>query len=100
AGGGFADGAGTRLGAIEIWSSNTEVYVKTATIAASLWKQFGLDSTPFTVPNARATDAEFRASFPSFEAVGAGTGLGMLAYLRPPEIRSPANGYTGRNRIG
>src|SRR5439155_23821495 len=81
-GGGFAAAGGVSLGPIEVWSSNTELYVKTATITASLWKQFGLDTTPFTVPNARATDAEFRTSFTGFEAVGGGTGLGILVNLR------------------
>lgn len=99
-GGGFRDASGERLAPIQVWSSSTDIYVRTAAAAAGLWKVFGLDTEPFTVPDAREGDLEFRASFPGFEAVATGSGIDNLSYLRRSEVRLRENGFRGRNRGG
>lgn len=99
-GGGFRDASGERLAPIQVWSSTTDLYIRTATSAAALWKTFGLDAEPYTVPNARESDLEFRASFPAFEALGQASGIESVDYLRKSELRTPANGFRGRNRGG
>lgn len=99
-GGGFRNAAGERLAPIQVWSSTTDLYIRTATSAAALWKEFGLDAEPFTVPQARESDLEFRASFPAFEALGQASDIQSVDYLRRSELRTPANGFRGRNRGG
>lgn len=99
-GGGFSDASGVRLGTIEVWSSTTEIYTKTALAVAGLWSAFGLETLPFTVPEARESDLEFRATFPGFEAVGTGSPFTAYVNLRESEIRTAANGFRGSNRTG
>lgn len=99
-GGGFNDASGQRLAPIEVWSSTTEIYSKTALATAGLWSAFGLDTLPFTVPEAREADLEFRALFPGFEAVGTGSPFTAYVNLRESEVRTPANNWRGSNRTG
>lgn len=98
--GGFADTSGQRLEPIEVWSSTTEIYIKTALAAAGLWAAFGLDTLPHTVPEARESDLEYRALFPGFEAVGTGSPYTNYPQLRESNIRTRANGFRGSNRTG
>lgn len=100
AGGGFNDASGQRLGTIEVWSSTTEIYTKTALAVAGLWSAFGLETLPYTVPEAREADLEFRALFPTFEAVGTGSPFTAYVNLRESEVRTPANNWRGSNRTG
>src|SRR5207244_6765295 len=81
-------------------SSSTDLYIRTAQSAAGLWKQFGLETEGFTVPDARESDLEFRASYPAFEALSQASGIDRVDYLRSSEVRTPANGFRGRNRGG
>jgi peptide/nickel transport system substrate-binding protein len=100
AGGGFRNAAGERLAPIQVWSSSTDLYIRTATTSAALWKTFGLDAESFTVPDARDSDLEFRASFPAFEALSQASDIKSVNYLKSSEVRSAANGFRGRNRGG
>ena len=97
---GFADASGQRLDQIEVVSSTTEIYSKTALAVSGLWTTFGLDTAPATVPEARESDLEYRAMFPGFEAVGTGSAYTDHVNLRESEVRTRANGFRGRNRTG
>jgi ABC-type transport system substrate-binding protein len=97
---GFADASGQRLDQIEVVSSTTEIYTKTALAVSGLWNTFGLDTVPATVPEARESDLEYRAMFPGFEAVGTGSAYTDHVNLRESEVRTRANGFRGRNRTG
>jgi peptide/nickel transport system substrate-binding protein len=99
-GGGMADATGKRLEPIEVVSSTTEIYTKTALAAAGLWAAFGLETIPATVPEARESDLEYRAMFPGFEAVGTGSPYTNYVQLRESNVRTRANGFRGSNRTG
>jgi peptide/nickel transport system substrate-binding protein len=91
------DAAGQSL-PVQVASSTTDLYIRTALAAASYWKSIGVDSEPFTVPDARERDLEFRANFPAFEAVSSNSGIDSLSNLKSSELRVADNAYRGRNR--
>ncbi len=93
----FGDSAGQAL-PVQVVSSTTDLYIRTALAAASYWKRIGIDSEPYTVPDARERDLEFRANFPAFEVLSSGSGIDSLNNLRTSELRVAENSYRGRNR--
>lgn len=99
--GGFNQPSGQRLPPIQVVSSTTAIYSKIAFAVAGLWKEaLGLETGPFTVPESRERDLEFRASFPGFEAVGSGSPYTNYVNLRESEVRTAAKSWQGNNRTG
>lgn len=93
----FRDAAGAPL-TLEITSTETDIYVKSALASLDYWKRIGIEGEFVQIPRARTTDLEYRASYPGFTSTTAG-------YLDPPsyhsnELRTAANQYRGRNISG
>jgi peptide/nickel transport system substrate-binding protein len=95
----LVDAANQRL-AVEVRSSSTDLYIRTALAVASFWQRLGLSTEPVIVPDARERDLEYRATFPGFEAVSTGAGIDGLTYYRRSELRTARDGFRGRNRSG
>ena len=93
----FHDAAGQSLG-VQVVSSSTDLYIRTALASADYWKRVGIDSEPYTVPDARERDLDFRANYPAFEVVSSGSGIDGLNNFRSAELRVAENAYRGRNR--
>jgi ABC-type transport system substrate-binding protein len=93
----FRDASGQTL-PVQVASSTTDLYIRTALASADYWRRVGIDAEPFTVPDARERDLEFRANYPAFEVVSSGSGIDALNNLRSSELRIPENAYRGRNR--
>ena len=89
----FHDAAGQSLG-VQVVSSSTDLYIRTALASADYWKRVGIDSEPYTVPDARERDLDFRANYPGFEVVSSGSGIDGLKKF--PHIRVFANAATAR----
>jgi peptide/nickel transport system substrate-binding protein len=94
----FADSAGQRL-SVNIISTSTDLYAKTALVAADYWQRVGVGAEAGVVPDGRERDLEFRATFPGFEVVSSGSGIDSLRNFKKSEIRLPENRFQGRNRV-
>jgi len=73
----FRDATGQSL-PVQVASSTTDLYIRTALASADYWKRVGIDAEPYTVPDARERDFEFRANYPAFEVVSSGSGIDSL----------------------
>lgn len=95
----FRDPAGTRL-TVQITSTELDLYVKTALSAQDFWKRSGVDTEYVSIPRARTTDLEYRASYPGFTSTNSGFSFTAIRNFTTAEQRSPANQYRGRNISG
>lgn len=71
------------------------------TVLAANLRRAGMDSSLFVIPQAMASDAQFRATFPTL------TGTGNILSPEPPiesfrasQIPTPDNRWRGNNRVG
>lgn len=95
----FRDAAGERL-AVQITSTELDIYVKTALAAQDFWKSIGVDTEYVSIPRARTTDLEYRASYPGFTSTNSGYGFTSISNYVTAELRTAANGFRGRNIPG
>ncbi len=93
----FRDAAGQPL-SVQVVSSSTDLYIRTGLASVDYWRRVGVDAEPYTVPDARERDLEFRANYPGFEVVSSGSGIDGLNNFRSSELRVAENAYRGRNR--
>ncbi len=70
---------------------------KEVSVAASSWRQLGIDVSEEIEPPALASDAERRASFPSFTGAARGYGDLIFPNFDSRSIPTAQNRYTGQN---
>jgi len=91
----YRDASGERL-TVEVRSlaGNLEPY-KSA--VAGYWRDLGVGIDEQVVPNQRANDGEYRATFPGFEVLSQPNDLSGLPLLHSRFTRLPENNFTGSN---
>jgi peptide/nickel transport system substrate-binding protein len=94
----FQDPAGQRL-AVEIRATEGENFARVLAIADQ-WRRAGIATEPVQIPRARASDLEYRLTFPAFESGGNYGNIRNLRDIRTAELATPENGYRGRNDGG
>jgi len=72
--------------------------VKEAQMLADMWKQVGIDTSVFLIPNAEINNQEYRAKYPGITTTSVSTLEGF--YLTSDTIPSDANHWKGNNRGG
>ncbi|MEA2640843.1 MAG: peptide/nickel transport system substrate-binding protein [Chloroflexota bacterium] len=92
----YQDGAGQRLG-LEIRSTSSDLNQKSLLSVADFWRRAGLDVEPVIISPQRATDREYRASFPAFELQRQPANLRPLRNLHSSEARTGENRFAGSN---
>ncbi len=91
----FQDAAGQRL-AVEIRATEGENFRRVLAVADQ-WRTAGVATEPVMIPRARASDLEYRLTFPAFESGGNYGNFRNLRDIRTAELATPENGYRGRN---
>lgn len=91
------DASGAPL-AVEITSTEADIYVKSAIASLDYWKRVGVDGEFVLIPRARTTDLEYRASYPGFTSTT--SGYESVAQYHSNELRTPQNQFRGRNISG
>lgn len=97
--GAFRDAAGERL-AVQITSTELDIYVKTALSAQNFWKSIGVETEYVGIPRARTTDLEYRASYSGFTSTNSGYSFTSIRNFTTGELRTSANSFRGRNISG
>jgi ABC-type transport system substrate-binding protein len=96
----FRDASGQAL-AVELRrAGDDDLEEKTLLTAADNWSAIGITGDIVAVPPARQQDLEYRAAFPGTEISSSGASFADLRTIRRSELRTPDNGYRGRNRTG
>jgi len=91
----FLDGTGQRLG-VEIRATEGDNFPRVLAIADQ-WRRAGVAAEPLMIPRARASDREYRLTFPGFESGGNYGNFQNLKDIRTTELPLPENSYRGRN---
>lgn len=97
AGGSFVDPAGQRL-EVELRTTQTSINIKSTAAVADYWQQFGVGVEQHVVPQQRALEREYRATFPAFELIRPGASLTSFRSLHSSEIPLLENSWVGGNR--
>ena len=91
----FRDAAGQRLG-LEIRTTAGDLLREKVLLSvADDWQRVGVAADPFIVPRQRASDQEYRATFPAFELVRQPNTNAAIATLHSRASRLPENNYVG-----
>lgn len=94
----FRDSAGQPL-SIEVRSTiGRDDQEKSRALVAIFWQRVGIDATEVVIPPQRASDREYRATFPGLEVVNQGMRSDGLIDFYRFEIATPENRFTGKNR--
>jgi ABC-type transport system substrate-binding protein len=91
----FQDAAGQRLG-VEIRATEGDNFPRVLAVADQ-WRGAGIATEPVQIPRARASDREYRLTFPAFESGGNYGNFQNLKDVRSAELATPENSYRGRN---
>jgi peptide/nickel transport system substrate-binding protein len=96
--GSFRDQAGRPLSVAIQVTSSLETQVKTAFTVADNWQRIGVGVDMDVVPPQRATDAEYRATFPGFAMVRQPNDVDSITRAHSRTTPLPDNNFTGLNR--
>jgi len=89
----FREGGGPRL-AVQIRTSQGDDRQEKAMFAtADDWQQLGVEVERFLVPPQRATDAEFRSTFPAFDVKGQAGTFDYAPSFHSSRVSLAENGY-------
>jgi ABC-type transport system substrate-binding protein len=92
----FRDGRGQRL-SVELSATADDQNTKPLYAVSDDWQRIGVAVDTVSIPRQRASDREYRATFPAFTLQGGGSGVGRLKELHSSQARVPENNYTGGN---
>ncbi|MEA2639119.1 MAG: peptide/nickel transport system substrate-binding protein [Chloroflexota bacterium] len=96
---GLYRGANGQPLAVEIRVSDGDDLNKQATLsAADFWKQSGIEVDPSIIPQQRATDREYSATFPGLFLNRQVSDLRNMGNYRSAGTPLPSNNFTGQNR--
>jgi peptide/nickel transport system substrate-binding protein len=90
----YEDG-GQKLPTLELRTITREPQSKMVLVIADNWKQIGADTQTVIIPDQRANEAEYRATYPAFQLLNANTGFERFNMNQIPQ---PSNNYRGENR--
>jgi peptide/nickel transport system substrate-binding protein len=91
----FRDTAGQRM-AVEVRTTAGDLLREKVLLSvADDWNRVGVAADPFIVPRQRASDQEYRATFPGFELVRQPNTNAAVATLHSRAARLPENNYVG-----
>ncbi len=92
----FRDPAGQRL-SLEFRTITTDINQKTMLAVADDWQRVGVATETVVIPTQRATDLEYRATFPAVELLRQPDDVRGMVRLHGTEARTADRGYTGTN---
>lgn len=92
--GALVDASGQKLPTLELRTITREPQSKMVLVIADNWKQVGGDTQTHIIPDQRANEAEYRATYPAFQLLNANTGFERF---NMNQIPLPPN-YRGENR--
>lgn len=95
--GSFLDPAGQRL-EVELRTTQTTINLKSTAAVADYWQQFGVGVDQHVVPQQRALEREYRATFPAFELIRPGAALTTFKSLHSSQVPLAENSWVGANR--
>jgi peptide/nickel transport system substrate-binding protein len=92
------DGAGQRI-TVEIRVPGGNALEESALLPlAAYWQAVGVATEPFVIPIQRQRELDYRAAFPGFELVRAGSGMRLLTGMRSNQAPTSENAFFGGNR--
>jgi peptide/nickel transport system substrate-binding protein len=94
--GGLRDAAGQPL-TLEFRTITTDIDQKSMFAVTDFWRQVGVGVDPVVIPTQRATDLEYRATYPAFELLRQPNDLRGMVRIHSSEARLPEKRYTGTN---
>ena len=92
----YRDSAGQRL-SVEIRATGTDINQKSMFAIAGYWQQIGVAVEQVAVPPQRASDLEYRATFPGFAVQRKGGEMSYVGSFHTTQLRIPENRYAGSN---
>jgi peptide/nickel transport system substrate-binding protein len=92
----YRDGAGQRL-SVEIRATGTDVNTKSMFSIADYWQRVGVAPEQVQIPPQRASDLEYRATFPGFNVQRQGGELSYVANFHSSQMRVLENRFAGSN---
>ncbi len=95
--GALRDRTGQSL-SLEIRHTLFDLETKSATAVADYWRRVGVVPELAPISPQRATDREYRATFPAIELLGQSGILEALTNLRYDDTALPENNFVGKNR--
>lgn len=94
---GFFRDVSNQRPSVEIRATGTDVNQKTMFAVADYWQRIGVAVEQVSVPPQRASDLEYRATFPGFAVQRQGGDLRFLRNFHSAQARVPETRYTGSN---
>ncbi len=92
----YRDGSGQRL-EVELRATAGDLNQKTMFGVASYWQRLGLAPETVAIPPQRASDLEYRATFPGFSVQRQGGELSFMENFHSSQARTRENRFAGSN---
>ncbi len=83
--------------AFDLRYTSFEIETKTALAVADYWKRAGIAAEPVAIPQQRAQDREYFATYPAFLVIGNPDNLKALTRVRASQIPRPESSFVGQN---
>ncbi|MPZ15403.1 MAG: hypothetical protein GEU73_13425 [Chloroflexi bacterium] len=89
----FSDAAGQQLGVELRTTGDNESHRKTIFPVADYWQRVGVATDPVVIPVQRQQDAEYRATYPGFQALRGTAGTSGMTAVLSSRAGLPENNY-------
>jgi peptide/nickel transport system substrate-binding protein len=93
----YQDSAGRKLEVEVRTTAGDDTRAKLQLAIADQWQQLGVAVHPEVVPRQRASDRDYRATFPGFELSQRPNQMSVIGNLHSNQSPLPENDYTGNN---
>jgi peptide/nickel transport system substrate-binding protein len=95
----FRDAAGQPL-SVEVRATGTDLNQKNMHAAADYWRRIGVGAEEVAIPPQLASDLQYRATFPAFNAQRQGGEMAFVQSFHSSQRRLPEVRYAGSNNTG
>jgi peptide/nickel transport system substrate-binding protein len=92
----YRDSAGQRL-SVEIRATAGDLNQKAMFAIADYWQRLGVGAEQVAIPPQRASDLEYRSTFPGFNVQRQGGELSFVSNFHSSQARLPENRWAGNN---